>query len=292
MLDWQSRNYRRQKPAVMQLIPAFYFDEDAMQALARQHETDFKTAQPFRHVVIDNFLPIDIAEQLVAEFPGPADIPWDRGLDRDNPQTSNKLGHSREQHFGPLTRHIMLQFYSATFLNFLNTLTGQSGLISDPQFRGCGLHSTGRGGKLMVHADKSRHPNRRLDQIFNLIYFLNPGWQEDWGGHLELWDKDLKSCQKRILPAFNRAVIFLTGTNTWHGHPQPLNCPSNRRRNSLAAYYYLFDRPKNQFFEGWRNFVDWRATTPEEKALPLEKAEPQHFRFNKKPPPPVNGADD
>jgi Rps23 Pro-64 3,4-dihydroxylase Tpa1-like proline 4-hydroxylase len=268
----------------MKMIPAFYFDYEHMQALAREHEASFKNATPFRHVAIDNFLPVEIAEALAAEFPGPDDIEWDRGKDRDNPQTSNKLGHSREKDFPPLTRHVMLQFYSATFLDFLATLTGQTGLVSDPQFRGCGLHSTGRGGKLMIHADKSRHPNRRLDQIFNIIYFLNPGWQEDWGGHLELWDKDLQSCQKRILPAFNRAVIFLTGTNTWHGHPQPMTCPPDRRRNSLAAYYYLFDRPKNQFFEGWRNFVDWRATTPEEKSLPLEKAEPQRFRFDKKPP--------
>ncbi|TNF34559.1 MAG: 2OG-Fe(II) oxygenase [Gammaproteobacteria bacterium] len=268
----------------MKMIPAFYFDHDHMQNLALEHGAAFKNAVPFRHVAIDNFLPEDIAHALSEEFPGPTDIPWNRGVGRNNPQTSQKLGHSQERHFPPLIRHVITQFYSATFLDFLATLTGQTGLITDPQFRGCGLHSTGRGGKLMVHADKSRHPNRSVDQIFNAIYFVNPGWQEAWGGHLELWDKDLNECKQRILPAFNRLVIFLTGTNTWHGHPQPLQCPPDRRRNSLAAYYYLLNRPKNEFYSGWKNFVEWRATTSEEKQMPLRETEPQHFRFENTPP--------
>jgi len=268
------------------MIPAFYFDHDHLQSLAKQHHDDFVNAEPFRHVVIDNFLPDEIAMQLVEEFPGPEDIDWERGDSgamRENVRNFKKLGHSRETDFGPLTRHIMLQFYSSTFIKFLGELTGQWGLIMDPHYRGGGLHSTGRGGKLMVHADKSRHPNKRVDQIFNIIYFLNPDWEEEYGGHLELWNQDLSECKNRILPVFNRMVLFLSGTNSYHGHPQPLNCPEDRRRNSFALYYYMFERPKNEAYEGFRNFVDWVPTTEEEKALPIEETRPQLFRFEKKP---------
>jgi len=269
----------------MEMIPAFYFDHDALQKLAEQYRNDFVDAQPFRSVVIDNFLPVDIARQLVQEFPGPDDIPWERGDEgqmRDNVRNRYKLGHSQEKDFGPLTRHVMLQFYSSTFLKFIGTLTGQYGLVMDPNYRGGGLHSTGRGGKLMVHVDKSRHPNKKLDQIINLIYFLNPDWQEEWGGHLELWNQNLSECKRRILPVFNRMVIFQSGTNSFHGHPQPLNCPEDRRRNSFALYYYMIDRPRNQDYEGFRNYVDWVPTTEEEKSLPLEETRPQLFRFDKK----------
>ncbi len=268
----------------MQMIPAFYFNHEALQKLAETYRDDFVNAQPFRNVVIDNFLPDEIATQLAKEFPGLDDIPWERGDEgqmRDNVRNRYKLGHSQEKDFGPLTRHVMLQFYSSTFLKFIGTLTGQYGLVMDPNYRGGGLHSTGRGGKLMVHADKSRHPNKRLDQIINLIYFINPDWQEEWGGHLELWNKDLTECKRRILPAFNRMVIFQSGTNSFHGHPHPLNCPEDRRRNSFALYYYMIDRPQSADYEGFRNYVDWVPTTDIEKELPLEETRPQLFRFDK-----------
>lgn len=266
------------------MIPAFYFEHEHLQKLAEQYREDFVNAQPFRSVVIDNFLPDEIAMELVREFPGPNDIPWERGDEgamRNNVRNLHKLGHSQEKDFGPLTRHVMLQFYSSTFLKFIGTLTGQYGLVMDPNYRGGGLHSTGPGGKLMVHADKSRHPNKRLDQIINLIYFLNPDWQEEWGGHLELWNKDLTECKRRILPVFNRMVIFQSGTNTFHGHPHPLACPENRRRNSFALYYYMIDRPVSQDYEGFRGYVDWVPVTEEEKVLPLEETRPQLFRFEK-----------
>ena len=124
----------------------------------------------------------------------------------------------------------MLQFYSATFLKFLGTLTGQYGLVMDPHYRGGGLHSTCRGGKLMVHADKSRHPNKKLDQIINLIYFLNPDWQEEWGGHLELWNKDLTECKQRILPIANRLVFEC--------HQTQRRCQCNRPQSGCC-----YERP-------------------------------------------------
>jgi Rps23 Pro-64 3,4-dihydroxylase Tpa1-like proline 4-hydroxylase len=266
----------------MKTIPAFYLDHEHMQAVANAHSESFRQAKPFRHVYIDNFLPDEIAHSLADEFPGPMDIPWERGGDRSTLQTRHKLGHSNEQDFPPLIRHMMHEFNSSTFIRFLTTLTGQAGLIVDPHYRGCGLHSTGRGGKLMIHADKSRHPNKKVDQVFNMIYFLNRDWQEDWGGHLELWDKDLTGCQSSIAPVFNRAAFFLTGTNTYHGHPHPLACPEARRRNSLAVYYYLIERPKGENYEGWRNFVDWMPTTEDEKARPTREAQPQLFRFEGK----------
>jgi Rps23 Pro-64 3,4-dihydroxylase Tpa1-like proline 4-hydroxylase len=277
------------KPAgylkAMKMIPAFYFDHDHLQQLAEKHHEEFLNAQPFRHVVIDNLIPDDMARLLVEEFPEPDAIEWERGTEgamRSNVRNFQKLGHSNETDFGPFTRHLILQFYSQTFIRFLGALTGQWGLIMDPQYRGGGLHSTGPGGKLMVHADKSRHPNKKVDQILNLLFYLNPDWKEEYGGHLELWDKDLKECKQRILPVMNRLVLFKSGTNSFHGHPQPLACPEGRRRNSIAIYYYLFERPRDESYEGFRNYVDWVPTTEEERALPLEETRPQLFRFEKK----------
>jgi hypothetical protein len=112
----------------MKMIPAFYFDHEQMQALALQHAESFKNAKPFRHIYIDNFLPVDIANQLADEFPGAGDIAWERGGDRATLQTMHKLGHSNEQEFAPLTRHVMHEFNSSTFIRFMTTLERASGV--------------------------------------------------------------------------------------------------------------------------------------------------------------------
>ena len=36
---------------------------------------------------------------------------------------------------------------------------------------------------------------------------------------------------------FNRAVIFDTSRNSWHGLPDPVTCPIQTPRNSIAVYY-------------------------------------------------------
>ena len=49
----------------------------------------------------------------------------------------------------------------------------------------------------------------------------------------------IKNCFKNIKPDFNTTVIFQTDNNSYHGHPNPLNCPSDVFRRSLATYYYV-----------------------------------------------------
>ena len=46
-----------------------------------------------------------------------------------------------------------------------------------------------------------------------------------------------KECVTKVENLFNRAVIFDTTQNSWHGLPQDLTCPENTARRSLAAYY-------------------------------------------------------
>ena len=50
----------------------------------------------------------------------------------------------------------------------------------------------------------------------------------------------------KILPIFNRMAIFSTTEISWHGHPDPLTCPPERSRKSLALYYYTNGRPAHE----------------------------------------------
>ena len=90
------------------------------------------------------------------------------------------------------------QFNSETMVDFLEQLTGISGLIPDPHFWGGGLHQIERGGHLKVHSDFNWHEELLLDRRLNMIVYLNEDWDPEWGGGLELWDRDMTACQERV----------------------------------------------------------------------------------------------
>jgi hypothetical protein len=215
------------------------FQTDRYRELARQCREAYEAAQPFPHAVIDDFLPVEVCERLLGEFPDPEDIDWLR-FDRHH---SKKLATQGDAQFGHFTREVLLQFNGAACLQFLQELTGIRGLIPDPYFEGGGLHQIERGGHLKVHIDFNHHQRLNLDRRINLIVYLNKDWREEYNGHLELWDRGMTHCVRRVLPVFNRCVVFSTTEWSYHGHPDPLSCPSGMTRKSVALYYYTNGRP-------------------------------------------------
>ena len=123
-----------------------------------------------------------------------------------------------------LHRQLFHFFNSRPMLEFLEGLTTIQGLLPDPYFVGGGYHETGRGGKLGIHADFRVNEQLHLDRRVNVIIYLNESWPE-WGGHLELWDRDMTVKCKEIAPVFNRCVVFNTDATSYHGHPEPLQHP-------------------------------------------------------------------
>lgn len=94
-----------------------------------------------------------------------------------------------------------------------------------------------------MHVDFSHHPSNGLYRRLNLLIYLNKEWKEEYGGHFELWTPDIKRCVRRILPIFNRCVVFATSSRSYHGHPEPLSCPPEEARKSLALYYFTRSGP-------------------------------------------------
>ena len=213
-----------------------------MSALADSARTSYLRAKPFPHIVIDDFFDPALLEQVLAEFPKPDAIRWQRF---DNVHEI-KLASATEASFGPVTRLLLYHLNSITFLEFLAAVTGIDNLIPDPNFEGGGLHQIVRGGKLGVHADFNKHRRYGLDRRLNLLLYLNKNWREDYGGHLQLWDRDMSRCEAKVLPVFNRVMVFSTTDFTYHGHPDPLECPEGMTRKSLALYYFSNGRPAEE----------------------------------------------
>lgn len=232
------------------------FDTGECEAAGSALADQYRANPPFPHIVLDDFLNPDFLRRVVDEFPDSA------GRDcflRD--QERLKFQYRPDECQGPFTRMLFAELNSRAFLCFLSELTGIKGLIADPYHAGAGLHETKRGGYLGIHADFPKHGEMRLQRRLNLLIYLNEDWQEEYGGALELWDKQMRAASQRVLPVFGRAVIFSTDKDTFHGHPDPLTCPEGRSRKSIATYYYTA-RPEEQLkYERGTDFRQRPGTT-------------------------------
>jgi Rps23 Pro-64 3,4-dihydroxylase Tpa1-like proline 4-hydroxylase len=208
--------------------------------LAADKAAEYQTNAPFPNIYFDNFLPEAVATAALRDFPEPRQLRWTEFADKDQA----KLAFDVVEKLPTTIRDVLYFLNSRPMLEFLEKLTGIGGLISDPYYTGGGLHQIKRGGYLEVHADFNRHTKLSLDRRLNVLIYLNTDWNEDYGGHFELWNKEMTAPVRKILPLFNRCAIFSTTSTSYHGHPTPLSCPAGRTRKSIATYYYSNGRPE------------------------------------------------
>tara|TARA_E500000305_G_C4024213_1_gene240769 strand:+ start:1563 stop:2414 length:852 start_codon:yes stop_codon:yes gene_type:complete len=210
----------------------FEFDRAQAKRIGEGLADAYRNADPFAHIALDNFIDAEVLREVDRQFPRP-----EKGR-FDDAYSHLKTGYVLDKIRSPYIQDLLSALNSAAFLNFLEKMTGIKGLVSDPRFTGGGLHETRRGGHLSVHADFNFHPVTKLRRRINLILFLNEGWNADWGGGLELWDKGMTHAVKTVMPELGRAVIFNTDSDSYHGHPDPLQAPEDVTRRSIALYYY------------------------------------------------------
>ena len=245
----------------------FFFDAVTLERLALGSRETYSEAKPFPHIVLDALFPKEVPEGILEEFPDPGEILWRR----HEHSHSKKLASEKETQLGPFTRQVIYHLNSSVFIHFLENLTGIEGLVPDPHLWGGGLHQIERGGFLGVHADFNQHPQLKLDRRLNLLLYLNKNWREQWGGHLQLWNRDMTQCEEKLLPIFNRCVIFSTTDFSFHGHPDPLTCPEGESRKSLALYYYSNGRPAWEISKGHSTLYQKRPGEKQAEASFVKK---------------------
>lgn len=195
----------------------------------------YARSEPFPHLILDNFLIDRAAESALADFPPINSDQWTNYVHVNE----RKYGKNDWQSFTPDIKAVIEELHSREFVQLLSEMSGIDGLFTDAQLEGGGLHQSGRDGFLNIHADFTTHPHHRTwRRRINLLVYLNKDWEEVYGGHLELWDRSMTRCVKRISPVFNRCVIFKTDSDSFHGHPDKLKCPEHMTRKSIALYYF------------------------------------------------------
>jgi Rps23 Pro-64 3,4-dihydroxylase Tpa1-like proline 4-hydroxylase len=223
------------------------FDDPRYNKMAVELREQFQAAQPFPHVVIDDFLPPDVADALAEVYPDPNDtsVAWKTHAN------ANVLRKFIED-VGSMSTSMRMfaqALNSRNFLLFLETISGIESLIADPYFIGGGAMVSGPGEFLKIHADFNWHHKLQAHRRLNALFYLMPGWKSEWGGDLELWPKDMSKVGQVVAPKFNRVVIFAVTDDANHGQPKPLTTPSGVYRRVFSAFYYTTRRDNAEWNE-------------------------------------------
>lgn len=206
----------------------------------------FQRRDPFRHIVIDNFLTPESCAQLLDQFP-----PFERGNARNEAgELGAKSTVEKIRGLGPAYTQLDGLIQTRAFLDLIGRITGIPDLLYDPWYFGGGTHENREGQDLDPHVDFNRYPVERWHRRLNLIVYLNHEWKDAWGGSLEL-HSDPRAADDRIeliTPLYNRAVIFETTETSWHGFSR-IALPADRKslsRKSIALYFYTKERPQDE----------------------------------------------
>jgi hypothetical protein len=239
--------------------------QDLLATAAKYHDA-YCSAAPFPSISFTNFFNEEMLSEVLEEFP---DLTKSDNIHFNNPNEI-KLASRGEHKFGPKMKAFMHFLNSQTFLEFLQELTNiTEPLLPDPYFEGGGCHESKAGGLLKVHADFNKNRLTGLDRRLNVLVYLNKDWKDEYGGHFELWNKDMTKCIKRVRPDFNTLAMFSTTDFSYHGLPDPITCPPDRSRKSLALYYYSNGRPASELTERGAavttKFVDRKGNKSEAK---------------------------
>lgn len=196
---------------------------------------------PFGNLIIDNFMPEELAEKLYTEVFELIKNNQEVWNSYNNP-LENKFVFNKWDRLPKSVYSFFLALGDKIVTEHMERISGIDSLVADSGLHGGGIHMHKNGGKLNVHQDYSIHPKTELQRRLNIIFYIAKDWNPEWGGGLGLYHDDPvrdepTDLEKVVDCVWNRAVIFDTAPGSWHGLPDPIECPDNMLRLSLAYYY-------------------------------------------------------
>lgn len=203
----------------------------------------FVAARPFRHVTIPGFLRRDLCQRLLEDFPRFED----RHALNEMGEVGGKAVRMDVRDVSPAYRELDAFLQTPEFLGYVSRVTGIPSLLYDPDYVGGGTHENRDGQALDAHVDFNYHPRTGWHRRLNLIVYLNPEWEDGWGGSLELHSDPWNPSRNEVVgipPLFNDCVIFETTETSWHGF-RAIRLPAEKAslsRKSFAIYLYTLER--------------------------------------------------
>lgn len=137
--------------------------------------------------------------------------------------------------YNPILEEIIYAFQQPKIVDLIAEITGFPTLIADEYLYAAGFSLMEHGCFLNPHLDNSHDKDIKNYRVLNLLYYVTPEWQENYGGNLELWDHGLKRPCRTIHSKFNRLAIMITNRASLHS-VSPINY--HGRRCCVSNYYF------------------------------------------------------
>ncbi|MBL4900980.1 MAG: 2OG-Fe(II) oxygenase [Colwellia sp.] len=222
------------------------FNFDKFEEYVKNNKEIYQNKKPFSYDGITDLFSEVALDGILDSFPAVEDEElWDKRDDKGI-QVKLRTNWKTELDIAPKILEVVQTLQSGRFCRLLSEYTGIDGLMPDYWFGGGGLNQIMKDGELAIHVDGTYNDEIKMYRRVNIIVFLNQDWKDEYGGHLEFWDKELTHCVDKVSPVYNTMAMFNTSDLTPHGHPYPLTCPDNMSRKSLILYYYTSSRPDDE----------------------------------------------
>ena len=193
---------------------------------------------PFKHCIIDNFLKDETYEKIINKYPEKYNNYFNKYY---NP-IEVKYTLDKFEYIDNEIKNLFHALSHNKLIKKFENMFDMEHLDYDPYLHGAGIHMHPRNGRLNMHLDYEKHPLINKQRRLNIIYYVNKEWDMKWNGDTQLWDKNMKNCIIKSYPKRNRAIIFETNEQSWHGVPEKIICPENKYRKTIA-YYYVSQLP-------------------------------------------------
>jgi len=199
-----------------------------------------------RHCALDGLLPEDVAMAVFGAFPHDSEGFLFRRSFRESKRTSVSFD---DHPF--ILADITFAMQNPEVASTLGEIVRMAGLEPDPHLYAGGLSMMFKDDFLNPHIDNSHEKTRSKYRRVNLLYYVSPDWQPDFGGNLELWDLGVTK-PVTIEARFNRLVLMETNKTSWHSvSPVVAKGP----RCCVSNYYFSDQSPTGETYSHVTSFT-------------------------------------
>lgn len=189
-----------------------------------------------KHFIVDNLLPTELANEIVANFPAP------RKMRLLHSYGEIKMKYSAMKNTQPILQALQQAIQDPRVVACIEAITGIRKQLPDTSKQSGGVSTLLKGHYLNPHLDNSHNVNKSQYRTVNLLYYISPNWKLENGGNYELWNESVTECL--VVPSlFNRLLVMETNGRSWHAVNHVL---VNEPRRCVFNYYFSEASPTGE----------------------------------------------
>lgn len=181
--------------------------DDNKLILSKQFED---SKQDIGYFFIDDLLPEDLAMQFYKAFPEKEEMVLKKSLRQD------KYIAVQMNLYNSILEEIIYAFQDEKIVKLIGEICQIEAPIPDENLYAGGLSLMANKQFLNPHLDNSHDKELQRWRVLNLLYYVTPNWNYEYGGNLELWPNGLKENQVTIHSKFNRLAVMVTHNKSLH----------------------------------------------------------------------------